>query len=43
MLKCMHCKKEFDETNLTFIRCPNCDNKILFKITPPIAHRVKAI
>ena len=39
MYKCGNCKKEFEE--LEFVRCPSCDNKVLFKTTPPIVHSVK--
>jgi DNA-directed RNA polymerase subunit RPC12/RpoP len=40
MYKCGRCGKEFSE--LEFIRCPSCDNKILYKTTPPVVHKVKA-
>ncbi|MFH0970956.1 MAG: DNA-directed RNA polymerase subunit P [Candidatus Micrarchaeota archaeon] len=40
MYKCGRCGKEFNE--LEFIRCPSCDNKILYKVTPPVMHKVKA-
>lgn len=40
MYKCGRCGKEFAE--LEFIRCPACDNKILYKTTPPIVHKVKS-
>ncbi|MFA6048933.1 MAG: DNA-directed RNA polymerase subunit P [Candidatus Micrarchaeia archaeon] len=43
MYKCSNpkCGKEFDV--LEFIRCPYCGGKVLFKKTPPVAHKVKAI
>ena len=43
MLKCLNCKQEFEEAKLDFLRCPNCDNKILFKVTAPIMHTVKVV
>ena len=42
MLKCLQCGQELEEDKLDFLRCPNCDNKILFKTTPMVVHKVKA-
>ncbi|MFH0836269.1 MAG: DNA-directed RNA polymerase subunit P [Candidatus Micrarchaeota archaeon] len=33
---CSNCGKELDSSELEFIRCPYCGNKVLFKKTPPV-------
>ncbi|MCS7139221.1 MAG: DNA-directed RNA polymerase subunit P [Candidatus Nezhaarchaeota archaeon] len=43
--KCMRCGNVFSSEEMIRtlgIRCPYCDSRIMFKIPPPIARRIKA-
>lgn len=46
---CWKCKKEYKQSELEIeegvmgVRCPFCGCKVLFKKTPPVAKKVKAI
>ncbi len=37
------CGHEFDDKDLEFIRCSYCGGKVLFKKTPPVVKKVKAV
>ena len=46
--ECLRCGARMTEADLKFrgedlIKCVNCSYKVLRKVRPPIAHRVKAI
>ena len=40
--KCTKCLNVFDTLPPMLIRCPNCANKIFFKVRQPISKTIKA-
>ena len=44
--RCLHCGREFSRAELETLpglRCPYCGNRVILKLRPPIAKRVKAV
>ncbi len=42
MYVCPKCGKEFQDSEIDFVRCPYCNTRVLFKKTPNVVTRVKA-